>query len=461
MNARRTKTAVIYVRQSLDRNGERAAVDRQEQLCRSLAEAHGWPVTRVYCDNDASASNGKPRPAWRDLLADVAEGQIDVVLAWHSDRLYRRRDDLTDLIKAGRAHGLRIETVESGSLDFATAAGRMVAGMLTEVAEFEVDHKGERQRAANAARAAHGEIGWTRRPYGYRKDARGRVVIDKSEAAEIRKAAKKVLAGATVQSVVDEMNARGVVTSLGGPFNVTGLRRVLTNPRCAGRAVSLGVDYGKAPWPAILAPDVADRLAALFADPRRRSAPASLAVKYLLSGLAVCGRCGERMFATPSSYAGRMLYRCGSTHLSRGLADVDRVVTETLIARLSRRDAARLFVPDVNVDALRGQAVELRERRDGLAAMLADGFIGADAVRTQAKRLTGEITDLERKIVAATGDSPLAAVAGTPDVRAAWHALSLGQQRGILDTLLTVTVLPSGKGVPFDPSQVKIDWRTF
>jgi site-specific DNA recombinase len=473
--------AALYLRQSIDRNGDGAAVDRQETECRELAARLGADVTGVYCDNDQSATNGT-RPEWRRLLADLAEDRYDALLCWHTDRLYRRLRDLVDLLEIAEQHKLRIASVKAGDIDLSTASGRMVASMLGNVASYETAHKSERQRSANAQRAKAGDIGWTRRPYGYRLDDAGRIVIDRTEAAEIRKAAKRVLAGATVQSVVDEMNTRGVRTAIdlhgcdasddecrkqpakkcpkvrhGGPWNVTGLRRVLTNPRTAGRAVSLGVDYGKAPWPAILAADVADRLAALFADPRRRSAPASLAVKYLLSGLAICGRCGERMFATPST-GGRMLYRCGSTHLSRGLADVDNLLTETVIARLSRKDAVRLFVADVDLDALRGRAVELRERRDGLAGLLADGLLDVAAVKVQARKLTDEISELARQIAAATS-SPLAAVAGTPDVRAAWHALTLTQQRGILDTLLTVTILPAGKGIGFDPAQVKIDWR--
>ena len=41
---------VIYVRQSLDRDGKGAAVDRQLKECRELCVANGWTVDQVYRD---------------------------------------------------------------------------------------------------------------------------------------------------------------------------------------------------------------------------------------------------------------------------------------------------------------------------------------------------------------------------------------------------------------------------
>jgi site-specific DNA recombinase len=454
--------AAIYTRQSLDRNGEGAAVDRQERECRQLAKRNGWDVAAVYTDNDQSGTNGK-RPEWRRLLADLAAGQFDVLLCWHTDRLYRRMRDLVELLDIAEAKRLRIVAVQAGDLDLGTASGRMVASMLGSVASYEVAHKAERQKAANAQRAARGEIGWSRRPYGYTFDESGRVVIVPDEAREIRKAARQVLAGATLQSIVDDLNARGVPNSLGRPWNVNGVRRVLINPRQAGRAVSLGVDYGKAPWPAILKADMFDQLVGLFADPRRLTGPGNPQPRHLLSGLTICGLCNGRMFAVPTAYKGqgRMIYRCvgAEKHLSRGLADVDRVVSETIITRLSRRDAVKLFVPDVDLDALRGHVTELRERRDGMSALVRDGLLPADVARRDLTALAKQITELERQIADATQGSPLGDTIGTKEVRATWDTLTLAQRRALIDTLAEITILPAGRGVPFDPTQVKIEWK--
>lgn len=456
--------AAIYVRQSLDRNGDGLAVARQEAECRELADQHGWDIARVYSDNDRSATNGK-RPEWTRLLADLRTGMYDVLLAWHTDRLYRRLRELVDVVEIAERQALRIATVKAGDLDMATPAGRMVATMLGSAARYEMEQKGARQVASNRAAAARGVVRWTRRPYGYRINDAGKVVQVSDEAREIRRAAKRVLAGDTLTAVVADMNRRGVVTSLGGQWKLVGLRRILLNPRHAGRAAYRGQDMGDGQWTPILDIESSDRLVALLNDPKRRTAPPSLAVKYLMSGLAMCGKCGEQMptkcFAQPiKDPVPRLVYRCLKAHLVRRLDLVDELVETAVIERLSKPDALDVFSPDVDLDRLRNQVTELRERRDGLAGLFADGLLGEDAVREQAGKLTAEISSAEREIAAATGDGPLAELVGAEDVAVAWKALPLPAKRSVIDTLMVVTILPVGRGAPWDPESVRITWRS-
>ncbi len=43
-------------------------------LCEKLAAEKGFIVGEVYCDNDRSAYNGKLRPAYERMLADLEAG---------------------------------------------------------------------------------------------------------------------------------------------------------------------------------------------------------------------------------------------------------------------------------------------------------------------------------------------------------------------------------------------------
>lgn len=448
----------MYIRQSLDKSGEGAAVDRQLAECTELVAANGWEVGEVYRDNDSSATKGV-RKDWQRLLADLGEGRHDVLVCWHTDRLYRRLRDLVDLVEIAERRALRIASVKASDIDLGTPAGRMLAGMLGSAARYEVEQKGARQVAANRARAQAGSVLWTRRPFGFDRDGRDIRIVE-SEAAEIRAAAKSVLGGQSLAEVAREMNARGIQTSLGGTWNTKTLKQVLLNPRVAGRVVYRGEDMG-AGGPALLDEETFDRLTALLTDPRRRNTP-STAVKHLLSGLVLCGRdeC-ERppMFFTTNGADKVPVYRCRRCYMARHRDRVDEVVLATIAARLSRPDAAALLSADTDVAALREQVTELRHRRDGLAALLADGLLGADAVKVQAKRLGEQIGKLEREIDAATGASPLAEVIGSEDVRARLDGLPLLTVREVIRTLCDVVILPAGKGVRFSPDQVRIEWR--
>ena len=54
--------AAIYARISNDDNDDKLGVDRQERLCRSLAQRAGLVVGPVLIDDDVSAYKSKKRP---------------------------------------------------------------------------------------------------------------------------------------------------------------------------------------------------------------------------------------------------------------------------------------------------------------------------------------------------------------------------------------------------------------
>lgn len=53
---------------------------------------------------------------------------------------------------------------------------------------------------------------------------------------------------------------------------------------------------------------------------------------------------------------------------------------------------------------------------------------------------------IEAQLAEATEVSPLAPLIGADDVAAAWEGLTMGQQRAILQALVTITVQPAGRG---------------
>jgi hypothetical protein len=275
------------------------------------------------------------------------------------------------------------------------------------------------------------------------------------EAAVIRQAAQAVLAGGSMASLVRDLTAQGVTTTTGAAWTVTSLRRALTNPRLAGRAVYKGTVVAE-DGPVILDPDTFDRLVAVLTDPRRKTAP-STRVKYLLSGIATCGRCGGRMFTTKNS--GILVYRCRPCFVTRSAAKVDEVVEAVVVARLSRPDASALVHSAKDVDELRRAKVELADRRTALTTMLGEGLLDPEAAKAQLRRVATDLDDLERELEAAMGESPLADVVGFEDVAGRWASRSVMQKRAIIKALMTVTVEPSGKGQDFRPEQVRIGWR--
>ena len=234
-------TAAIYTRISLDQTGQGLGVARQLDDCLALADRLGWEVVARFDDNDLSAySHRKPRPGYEALLDAMKRGEVDALICWHTDRLYRRMGDLERLIEVADAARIQIRTVQGGDLDLSTSAGRMVARILGSVSNQESEHKGERQVRANVQKAAAGKWHTANRPFGY--TVAGEPL--EPEATALRQAVVDVLAGKSIQQVSREWNTAGLKTTLAGTeykgkvvagtWNSPRVRRLLVNPRYAG-----------------------------------------------------------------------------------------------------------------------------------------------------------------------------------------------------------------------------------
>lgn len=436
-------------------------MSRQLDECRALADRNEWSVVEEYIDNDVSASSRKARPEWTRLLADLDAGKYDALICWHTDRLYRRLRDLVDLVEIAESNALRIASVRAADLDLSTPAGRMLAGMLGSAQRYEVEQKSARQVAANRQARAAGRMPWTRRPYGYDLDDTGAIVVVPAEADQLRYAAKLALDGASLAGIARDLNDRGALTSVGKEWTVNAVKRLLVNPRHAGIVTYRGQAGVVGDWEAIFDRETHDRLVATLTDPARRTQTDTRA-KYLLSGLALCGRCGGPLYASPyEGKAGRYnIYRCHIPHLGRRMDYVDEVVTEVILARLSQPDVARELAPDQNVGDLAAELARVREQMDGLGDLYAEGALTANGLREASAKLKTRRDDLAGRIAAAGGNEQVVALMTSDDVRQRWEALALRHKRTVIDALATVTVLPVTRGARFSPDQVAIEWRT-
>src|SRR4051794_38496119 len=109
--------AALYVRISLDKTGKRAGVERQRTDCEALCGRRAWTITAVYEDNSVSAYNGHARPAYERLVAAVAAGEVDVVVAWHPDRLWRNVVEQQAFLAIGRDAGLQLVATPTNEVD--------------------------------------------------------------------------------------------------------------------------------------------------------------------------------------------------------------------------------------------------------------------------------------------------------------------------------------------------------
>lgn len=452
--------AAIYVRISRDRAGEGLGVQRQESDARQLCATRGWEPAVVFVENDTSAYNGRRRPEYERLLEAIAAGDIEAVVAWHPDRLHRSPVELERFIDLVEAHRVAVATVQGGDYDLSTASGRMTARVVGAVARHESEHKGERQRAKMAQLAAAGGVsGGGRRPFGYAEDRRS---IDPAEAAVVVELAGRVLAGESLRSIALDLNARGVPTVTGRPWSTHVVRKMLLNPRLAGLRAHHGKVVAKATWPAIIDEATHQRLVATLTAPARTTAV--VARRYLLSGLAYCGRCGARLIAHPRQ--GRRTYACRQGPNGPGCGGI-RVVAEPLEQLVVERAANRVDELDLagrgpDEAALLAAITDVEARLDQLAGDWADGTLDRRSWLAARARLDERLGELRGQLATVAHDAALAPYASTPGaLAAAWEGLTFDVQRAVLSALVDRVTIgpPAARGSRFDPGRVSVDWR--
>lgn len=470
----------MYARISEDREGAGLGVERQlEDQCALFAQL-GLRLAGVYVDNDLSAFSGKPRPDYLAMLADLDAGRAQVVTAWHTDRLHRAPKELETYIDLAERRGVVTHSVKAGPLDLATPSGRAVARTLCAWARFESEHKGERVRAARRQAAEQGRWQGGCRPFGFEPDG---TTLRPAEAAAIAQASEAIVAGASLRSVVRDLNEAGYRTAWNKQWTTVGARDMLRRPRNAG-LTSYGTETFPAVWPAIVPESTWRAVVSILSNPARRTTTGNR-VKWLGSGLYVCGICGQPALRVSQIGNHRQPgYRCKARedsghnggHVARAAQPLDDYVERIIVARLQRPDVTSLFTTptdtELDTTALHTEAAAIGQRLTDLSAAFAEGAITLAQLRTGTDKLRTRLTEIHDILTAAAKVNPLIGLAGQPNIADIWYGtpgqcdgLDLGRRRAVLATLLTVTVLPTGRGRRpdgsyFDATGIQIDWKT-
>lgn len=139
----------VYARVSTH---EQTAENQLLELRRYVA-ARGWSAIE-YVDQGVSGAKDR-RPALDQLVADVRRHRVQGVVCWRLDRLGRNLRHLVLLLDEWQSRGVAFVTLGEG-IDTSTAAGRLVAGVLGSIAEFERARIQERIMAGLARARAQG-----------------------------------------------------------------------------------------------------------------------------------------------------------------------------------------------------------------------------------------------------------------------------------------------------------------
>ncbi len=417
----------------------------------------------MYVDNDVSAFSGRVRPQFEALLASNPEA----IVVWHADRLVRRTADLARVIKLG----CDVHAVTAGMMDLSTPTGRLHARMIVNFAEFESEHKGERQRAAGRQRAEQGRAWWGSRPFGFEMDGSHR----EGEATALRQAYKDVLAGASVASLARNFNAAGHVTAFGKPWGPASLRPMLLNPRNAGLRVYDDEVVGPASWEGIVPEETFRAAQRILTNPARGKGGQGPAAAALLTGVAFCGVCGSgvkqnRRYHWKDKTQSYSVYVCKTKSCASVPTDyVDGRVWRELTRVLRESEFHAAWATPAPSEG-GGDATELREEETTLLRRLTDaaedyaeGILTRSQVQTITMKTRSRLDEIEVELARLGSAYDLSSVLGDLEyVHEQIENMAQKEQRALVGAVVErVELFPRPKGVKrMMPESVKVTLRS-
>jgi DNA invertase Pin-like site-specific DNA recombinase len=464
--------AIIYCRLSKNDGTKTVNLETQEKLSRDLCTARGLTVARVIVDDDRSAYNRKViRHGFEELVAALKNAEVDAIVAYHVNRLYRRISDLDRLAEIIEVTGSEVHTVAAGTVDLSTAIGRQVARIMGAISQGESELIGERVRMKHDQLAADGKAPGGRAPYGYQWAAtitvggtveRGYAVCDK-EADVVRRIAALILDGRSCLSVARQLIAEGIPTREGRPWHSTTVRAVVVNPAVANLRVHRRQVAGPGTWTPILDRDLWEQVRGTLQDPsRKRTRPAT---KHLLSGLVV-NPLGEQMNGSRDK-TGRAIYATRfeqgtpvAQSMQVGAAELEEMVIGQVLAVF---DKATLPTPAGPADAgTGGEITRLEAELAELAVLRGAGEISL-AEWMAARRPLQARLETAKKAAGTPRRAPrnVGLLAEPGAVRRAWPTLDLGDRREILGLVVDrVVISPATRGRWTDLAErVQVVWK--
>ncbi|HZN74782.1 MAG TPA: recombinase family protein, partial [Micromonosporaceae bacterium] len=421
--------AGVYGRESKDKT---KSVDDQLAAGLAAVSAEGWQLASSYDDgSSASRFATKARKDWRQLLADIQAGQLDVVVLWESSRGSREPVDWFRWLGECRTAGVLIHVISHDrTYDVRRSRDWKLLAEDGVDAAYETERSSERVRRGVAAAAVngtpHGAV-----PYGYlrRYDPATKVFAEQvpnpETAPVVREVFARVARNDPIARIVEDLNRRQVPSPAGRLWGRQGIRALIRNAAYNGQRVHNGTTYTACWKPLVDARTFTAANAVLDTPGRAKTKPGKR--RWLLTYLAT-SPCGAPLHGQPERTGRKAMYAClGDGCVGIGQAELDEYVTRVVVERLSRPDARDMFVADDDQVAAAKDEIALLERQLDEAR---DSYGGPDGISAASlaaieRKLVPMIEAANTKVIASTVPTALVDLVTTDHVRQVWDGLPL------------------------------------
>ena len=222
----------IYTRKSSEEGLEQNfnSLDAQREACEAYIKSQmheGWfLLDKQY--NDGGFSGGTmERPAFKELLKDIENDEVDIVVVYKVDRLTRSLMDFSKIIDVFDRHETSFVSITQ-QFNTTTSMGRLTLNILLSFAQFEREVTGERIRDKIAASKKKGMWMGGKVPLGYLKEDK-KLVVHNEDAQKVQMLFDKYLELKSVPKLMHYLKENEIKTKTDKYFSKGQLYHLLSN----------------------------------------------------------------------------------------------------------------------------------------------------------------------------------------------------------------------------------------
>ena len=206
--------AIGYVRVSTeDQAKEGVSLDNQKTKIEAYCQLKDLELREIIEDAGISAKNLR-RPGVQKVLKLARRKEIDAVVVYKLDRIFRSTIDALETTKAFDKWGVSFHSIQE-TLDTRSAMGRFFFTLTAALAEMERRLIGERTKAALAHKKSRNEKTGGDIPYGYDLTPTGILIKNDAEQRVIRIIRRLHGEGFSLRGICAELEREGHRTKRG------------------------------------------------------------------------------------------------------------------------------------------------------------------------------------------------------------------------------------------------------
>jgi len=432
--------------------------DVQRERIAKWAAANDVAIIQWWEEFDQSGARLE-RPMFQEALARCERGETGGMVVAKLDRFARSAVDALESIRRLNDAGARLVSVEDG-FDGSTPMGRFAIGILTMIAELELERIKDNWQTAITRAVDRGIHISARPPTGYVRDEDKRLLRVEPAASAVREVFRQRALGASWANLAAYLEAEGISTPIGNEhWSKAGVSGLVKNPVYLGQARS-GAVVKEGAHEALVTRAEFDAAQSVTKS-LLKARDGSLAGQAMLGGLARCSGCGHTLKITGNTdrRTGERypIYYCTGRYAS-GLCPSRASVRASILDDYVEAQVHAALGQEVGLLA---EAVDASEALEDAQRAVADAeheldlFIGNPKLLTligEEKFLEGvdvrqhALDDARTSLAELRTQSAFSDELADGDLLKAWPELSAQDKRRLLHGLLDRVVVTRARG---------------